>query len=225
MHSTIDVASIPEQNDPQNDPPPPYPSPRSTRRSRNAGRGARTAHSQIASSDSQHSELDAVLIAPPLQQFPSNDNDHEASESTPFLSPVSPSGRRASRQRAFSYTSTVLSTASAAPSLAHTLLSLFQAEADDDSSSDLLADVDTSEGRILLMSEEAPPRRVSTLSTEGLKRYFRPMVKRKYYWSLLHLAILNFPYALVAWVYLFVFTLVHATFSLSAWYVILQARL
>ncbi|KAF7427834.1 hypothetical protein PC9H_007050 [Pleurotus ostreatus] len=214
VHTTIDIASIPDPNSPQNDPPPPYPSPRSTRRSRNAGRGARTAHSQIASSDSQHSELDAALITPSSQQFPTGDNDHEASESTPFLSPASPSGRRASRQRAFSHTS-VLSTASAAPSLAHTLLSLFQPEGDDDSSSDLLADVDTSEGRILLMSEEAPSRRAPLLSTEGLKRYFRPVVKQKYYWSLLHLAVLNFPYALLAWVYLFVFTLTGTTLLMA----------
>ncbi|THH31389.1 hypothetical protein EUX98_g2776 [Antrodiella citrinella] len=42
-------------------------------------------------------------------------------------------------------------------------------------------------------------------------RYFRPMFKRAYYSALFHLLILNFPYALAAWVYLFVFTLTGTT--------------
>ena len=40
------------------------------------------------------------------------------------------------------------------------------------------------------------------------RRYFRPLRVRAYYSALFHLLVLNFPYALLAWVYLFVFTLV-----------------
>jgi hypothetical protein len=37
-------------------------------------------------------------------------------------------------------------------------------------------------------------------------------VGRRAYWSaLFHLLVINFPYALIAWVYLFVFTLVSAS--------------
>ena len=64
-------------------------------------------------------------------------------------------------------------------------------------------------------------REVSESSVEGLdqhaesldlwariKRYFRPMGRKAYYSAVFHLLVLNFPFALLAWVYLFVFTLV-----------------
>ena len=41
-----------------------------------------------------------------------------------------------------------------------------------------------------------------------IKRYFRPMGRRAYYSAVFHLLVVNFPFALLAWVYLFVFTLV-----------------
>ena len=41
-----------------------------------------------------------------------------------------------------------------------------------------------------------------------IKRYFRPMGRRAYYSAVFHLLVINFPFALLAWVYLFVFTLV-----------------
>jgi len=41
-----------------------------------------------------------------------------------------------------------------------------------------------------------------------IKRYFRPMGRRAYYFAVFHLLVINFPFALLAWVYLFVFTLV-----------------
>ena len=40
------------------------------------------------------------------------------------------------------------------------------------------------------------------------RRYFRPMVRTVYLGALFHLLVLNFPFALVAWINLFVFTLV-----------------
>lgn len=39
-------------------------------------------------------------------------------------------------------------------------------------------------------------------------RYFRPLSRPIYWRSLVHLVLVNFPFALAAWVYLFVFTLV-----------------
>jgi len=41
-----------------------------------------------------------------------------------------------------------------------------------------------------------------------IKRYFRPMGRKAYYSAAFHLLVVNFPFALLAWVYLFVFTLV-----------------
>jgi len=40
------------------------------------------------------------------------------------------------------------------------------------------------------------------------KWYFRPLIRSAYYKPLFHLLVLNFPYALVAWLYLFIFTVV-----------------
>ncbi|KIO32249.1 hypothetical protein M407DRAFT_112031 [Tulasnella calospora MUT 4182] len=50
--------------------------------------------------------------------------------------------------------------------------------------------------------------------TYRLKWYFRPIVKKKYWMPALHLMVINFPFALAAWVYLFVGTLVGTTLLL-----------
>ncbi|KAG8911461.1 hypothetical protein FRC01_005702 [Tulasnella sp. 417] len=47
-----------------------------------------------------------------------------------------------------------------------------------------------------------------------LRWYFRPLVKKKYWMPALHLMVINFPFALAAWVYLFVGTLVGTTLLL-----------
>jgi hypothetical protein len=47
-------------------------------------------------------------------------------------------------------------------------------------------------------------------------RYFRPLVQSVYYRPLFHLMVVNFPYALAAWVYLFVFTVVRLTLLSSS---------
>ncbi|KAG6827172.1 hypothetical protein H0H92_012908 [Tricholoma furcatifolium] len=47
------------------------------------------------------------------------------------------------------------------------------------------------------------------------RRYFRPLTRRAYYSSLFHLVVLNFPYALAAWVYLFVFTVAGTTLLMA----------
>ncbi|KAG8985679.1 hypothetical protein FRB94_001938 [Tulasnella sp. JGI-2019a] len=45
-------------------------------------------------------------------------------------------------------------------------------------------------------------------------RYFQPLVEKEYWLAALHLGIINFPFALVAWIYLFVGTLVGTTLLL-----------
>jgi hypothetical protein len=45
-------------------------------------------------------------------------------------------------------------------------------------------------------------------SSAAMKRYFRPLSRKSYYTALFHLLVINFPYALAAWVYLFIFTVV-----------------
>lgn len=47
------------------------------------------------------------------------------------------------------------------------------------------------------------------------KRYFRPLGHAVYYRALFHLLVLNFPYALIAWIYLFVFTLTGTTLLMA----------
>lgn len=47
-----------------------------------------------------------------------------------------------------------------------------------------------------------------------IRWYFRPLVKKKYWMPALHLIVINFPFALAAWVYLFVGTLVGTTLLL-----------
>jgi hypothetical protein len=83
------------------------------------------------------------------------------------------------RERAVSHSSTARST----QSFAHNVISLFQ------------ADVPVPEAE-----EEHFWARV--------KSYFRPLKQSIYYAALFHLLVLNFPFALAAWIYLFVATFV-----------------
>ncbi|GJJ06737.1 hypothetical protein Clacol_000933 [Clathrus columnatus] len=46
-------------------------------------------------------------------------------------------------------------------------------------------------------------------------RYFRPLVKRAYYSAVFHLLFINFPYELVAWIYLFAGTLTGTTLLIT----------
>lgn len=119
--------------------------------------------------------------------------DDAANESTPLIA-----GHR--RPRSNSHGS-ILSAVSAAPSFAQTLVSLF--DEDEDGFHHVRLDVETAE-------PTAPPK---MFSLHSWRRYFRPMVRKVYWKSFFHLAVLNFPYALAAWVYLFVFTLVSLSFS------------
>lgn len=145
---------------------------------------------------------------------PDFSDDDITTEHTPLLS--TPPLRR--RQRTVSHSSTVRSTTSGSPSLAQTLISAFQPELDSDIDYNIASPVQD-ERRHLCRRRE-----VSESSTEGLdqhaehasageriKRYFRPMGRKAYYSAAFHLLVVNFPFALLAWVYLFVFTLAGTT--------------
>jgi hypothetical protein len=222
------------------DPPPPYPSPnrrRAPRTPRTSRRQARLVQSQSTqqghSTDSdyespshpnQHHHLPYTQSFP---SFPVSDTEiNHVGEHTPLLlappSPISPTRRWTGRgrPRSLSHTS-VVSYASAASSLAQTVISLFQEGSDEqgdgggagvggettDVEYDVLSDIDRP-GDCEQDYHPAQRRQYSLFSRRAWKRYFRPMTRRVYYMALFHLLVLNFPYALAAWVYLFVFTLV-----------------
>ncbi|KAH8107673.1 hypothetical protein BXZ70DRAFT_1003120 [Cristinia sonorae] len=126
------------------------------------------------------------------------------------------------RPRTLSMTSTLHSVVSAAPSFAQTVMSAFHPDLDDDLDSDCLEDsrlppppAEDEQERLIyeidieeddqapLLSEHSRPVR----RKPWLHKYLRPVFRRAYYSALFHLLIVNFPYALAAWVYLFVFTL------------------
>lgn len=191
------------------DPPPPYPTPerrsRTSRARRNRTR-IQTSHTTL-SGDPQHSD-EARLS-------PYTDDDAPPTEASPLLTPNTRySGTQTpavhGRQRSHSFTSTL----SAAPSLALTVLSLLRGDEDDTylrgASQDVLPlsipTVPTGEVNGMVVSSQR--QGTGFFSRAAWNRYFRPLVVKSYYKSLFHLAVLNFPYGLVAWVYLFVFTLV-----------------
>ncbi|KAF8907944.1 hypothetical protein CPB84DRAFT_1768228 [Gymnopilus junonius] len=103
---------------------------------------------------------------------------------------------------------------STAPSLAHTVLSLFQTEDEplfvEDGYDGTPLPIGEGVGRV---AGQRHKRGLFSLVT--WRRYFRPLTTKAYYDSLFHLAVLNFPYALVAWVYLFVFTVTGTTLLIA----------
>jgi hypothetical protein len=124
-------------------------------------------------------------------------------EDTPLLPPPSP---RCTSTRTRPRTVSTTTSASAATSVAQTFLSLFHA---DDHSSDIEVAHDD-----LLPPNGSPDdptvcsRCSNLLSKRTWKRYFRPLIHRAYYTALFHLLFINFPYALLTFVCLFVLTLV-----------------
>ena len=179
------------------DPPPPYPS--RERRARTV-RSSRRRSGRVQTSDADH---DSARIP----SYVDNDNPRESNETTPLIS-VSGSHTVSGRPRSYSHTSTI----SSAPSFAHTVFSLFQVETDDAIQLD-----DGLEDRQLLLSGDDNGSLQSSHSTAffssaAWKRYFRPLTRKSYYAPLFHLMVVNFPYTLAAWVYLFIFTVVsHVT--------------
>lgn len=216
---------------PPNEPPPPYPS---RERRRRAGRRRRTVggesdhHLQIPSGYSDP-DYDIVQGHTPGSPFPLSADEHEVSETTPLLpshSPRLPPGGISGRQRTLSITSTVHSVVSVAPSFAHTLLSALRPDRDCDLDPDLDHEhppdsyghdyfyspvprhIHDDHSRLYAADPPDTAAGRRSPATGRWRRYFRPMTRRAYYSALSHLLFLNFPYALVAWVYLFVFTLV-----------------
>ena len=123
-------------------------------------------------------------------------------ENTPLLGVSSPTRRPR--------TMSLSSAASISPSLAQTVVSAFRMDLDSD-------EEDESHGRVAAtLPDDRLPR------APGLTRhrprsclarwrnYIRPIGRRAYWSALLHLLVINFPYALIAAIYLFVFTLVCA---------------
>lgn len=76
--------------------------------------------------------------------------------------------------------------------MAHTVMSIFQAD---------------DETEPLGIGDENESTNVTVSASRGWRRYFRPLKKSSYYWPIVHLLFINFPFALLAFVYLFVGTL------------------
>ena len=123
-----------------------------------------------------------------LDEDPVSPTD-QTTESTPLLVP-----RR--RPRTISHSS-VTST----NSLAFTVLSLFQTE---DDGNTIATDIDST-------------RPADKTFSRRFRRYMRPLWKATYYKPLFHLLVINFPYALIAFVYLFVGTLVSVALFDNIW--------
>ncbi|KAH9990828.1 hypothetical protein BJV77DRAFT_946985 [Russula vinacea] len=166
------------------DPPPPYPSRERRHRRR------RTAVEASGADSDDHAYL-GTTHTPHLD------------ETTPLLGVSSPTRR--------ARTMSLSSAASISPSLAQTVVSAFRMDLD----SDREDEEETSPNRpavSTLPDDRLPPapglarRRTRSWRTRW-RHYFRPVGRRAYWSALFHLLVINFPYALIAWVYLFVFTL------------------
>ncbi|KAJ3780593.1 hypothetical protein GGU10DRAFT_369085, partial [Lentinula aff. detonsa] len=59
------------------------------------------------------------------------------------------------------------------------------------------------------------PRIILSFTQARWARYFRPLTRPVYWRSLTHLVLVNFPFALAAWVYLFVFTVTGTTLLIA----------
>ena len=199
---------------PPNEPPPPYPS-RTRRNRRRRILAVETTHLHVpsTSTESDHERSQS-------HSFIESDDEHgcTTAETTHLLSnPSSPRILHAggTRRRTLSLNSTT----SVAPSFAQTVLSAFNPERDCDVDSDNEHDTRSTRRSELSPTEPlsietdpllpgSPSSRHRRSFISSLKRYFKPMGKKAYYSALFHLLVVNFPYALAAWVYLFVFTLV-----------------
>ena len=168
------------------EPPPPYPSRERRHRRR------RTAVESSGAESDDHAFLGTAAHPPP-----------HPDESTPLLSPT-----RRTRTMSLS------SAASISPSLAQTVISAFRMDLDSGGEDEEERSHDRPVVGTLpdgLLSHGPPITRHRARGWRTRWRhYFRPMGRRTYWSALLHLLIVNFPFALLAWVYLFVFTLVSA---------------
>ena len=206
--STSRMSSVDPQNAlglldvPTNDPPPPYPSPERrsrilrTRRHPQRAPAHISARSTLSSLDSD--ALAEQAVSPNLHPrlFPS--------ETTPLLPSVS------RRQRANSHASTVVSSSS----FTQTILS-FCCDSDSEPDVDIFEALrDEHRSHQDSVGRDGHVRNPGRWSRHkrAWARYFRPMGRKAYHASVFHLMVVNFPYALIAWIYLFVFTLVGVRF-------------
>ncbi|KAA1474082.1 hypothetical protein DENSPDRAFT_840620 [Dentipellis sp. KUC8613] len=168
----------------------------------------------------------------------SADDPLQAVETTPLLG-VNTSPRPSNRQflrvggvrpRTVSQSSTVFSGASVSPSLAQTVISALRME-DSDLDYDGEAEDEHADGGREVEGEVEAGRLQDGDGAERLgsgvdisrrrvrrtgwrvrwKRYWRPLGRGAYWTALFHLLVLNFPYALVAFIFLFVFTVLGTT--------------
>jgi hypothetical protein len=117
-----------------------------------------------------------------------------------------------------------LSESSAAPStaisVARSVYSLFSTDVDTDSDDEANRDsvlvpnhsrattATSGEPHFVSAGEPASDGSSDAPRKYGVRKYFRPLVRAAYRKAVFHLLVLNFPYALIVWIYLFVGTLV-----------------
>ncbi|KAJ7090861.1 hypothetical protein B0H15DRAFT_778846 [Mycena belliarum] len=183
------------------DPPPPYPS-RGRRSRRPSRRQIQTGHHGQFSSTDSHSDYEALASSQPDSEL---EADQDATEATPFLPPR----RIVTRPRSGSHPS-VMSSTSVAPSLAQTLASIFQEDDEDEE----LGTEDSPVDGLLFSAGEIPEnhsRPKGFWSRQAWRRYFRPMTQKVYFKALFHLYVVNFPFALAAFLFAVVFTVTGTT--------------
>jgi hypothetical protein len=172
------------------DPPPPYPSRERRHRRR------RTAV-EASSADSDDLAYLDITHAPPHPHL---------DETAPLLGVSSPTRR--------ARTMSLSSAASISPSLAQTVVSAFRMDLDSDGEDGEETTHDRS--AVGTLPDDHLPHAPGLIRHRARgwrarwRHYFRPVGRRAYWSALFHLLVINFPYALLAWVYLFVFTLVSA---------------
>lgn len=190
---------------PINDPPPPYPSPERRLRTHRTPRRHPQRASAHVSARSTLSSLDSDALADhavsPTLHLQFSSTSAGPSETTPLLRPAS--GRRRSNSHA--------STAVSSSSFTQTVLSFCQdseSEPDVDIFEALRDEHLTHHDPVGHDVGQARNTRRWSLHKRAWARYFRPMGRKAYHAAVFHLMVVNFPYALIAWIYLFVFTLV-----------------
>ncbi|KAF9050543.1 hypothetical protein BJ165DRAFT_1458594 [Panaeolus papilionaceus] len=260
------------------DPPPPYPTPRRTRSRRGGdqtGAGAGRDGDGGSRRSSRRRRQEGVEVEDSSEAEPEDEQRRSArgsprvgyphSHSSAHGHPPTPHHHHPTHAHANSpshhphashhrpHSISHASTMSAAPSLAQTVLSLFNTEddvcLDDESESedeggivlhgedrhllgvvpaagagdeahqrahagegdDADADADTESLSVIMGRVGRQRKGMKFGDRKWWKRYFRPLKKASYYRPLLHLAAINFPYALAAWIYLVVFTVVGTT--------------
>ncbi|KAJ3711466.1 hypothetical protein DFJ43DRAFT_1008882 [Lentinula guzmanii] len=233
-HLTNSVIAIAEE--PLNDPPPPYPSSSHRTRLVHVNRGTRSTRR-----DSQQRQRSQVVpptesdIHEPHQRsviraFAVEDpTEDAASETTPLLGginsghPESPSSTSHLRPRSLSQSS-INSFAPSLASLAQTAWVFFRSVKMMKMMKEVKVvvneekNVKEKKSHGSRVDDHPMVRRMTMLTSATVARwarYFRPLTRPVYWRSLTHLVLVNFPFALAAWVYLFVFTVTGTTLLIA----------